>query len=387
MWGQLDVSIPFIDLKTQFHHLEDDIRASIDAVLAHGKFIMGPEVGALEEKLAEFAGVTHAISCSSGTDALLMPLMASDIGAGDAVFVPPFTFIATAEVISMLGATPVFVDVDPRSFNMDPSLLERSIGNVRKAGRLKPRCVIAVDLFGLPADYDSIGEIARREELLLLEDAAQSFGGVYKGRPAGNLGDVGAVSFFPAKPLGAYGDGGAIFTNDTDLAQRLRSIRIHGKGVDKYDNVRIGLNGRLDTIQAAILLAKLRAFPGEIEARRRAAARYTAILKEVVDTPLVPSSSQSAWAQYSILTESRDLVREQLNSQGIPTMIYYPKALHVQTAYAGLGYSPGDFPVSESLSERILSLPMHGYLEDAQIDMIAHAVVHCLQGADAKFAS
>lgn len=381
------MSIPFIDLKSQFHHLESEIRAAIDIVLTHGKFIMGPEVSELEAKLADFAGVRHAISCSSGTDALLMPLMAWQIGEGDAVFVPPFTFVATAEVISMLGATPVFVDVDPQTFNLDPGKLQQSIDEVKNQGRLQPRGLIAVDLFGLPADYDSLNEIARRENLWLLEDAAQGFGGVYHNQPAGSLGDVGAVSFFPAKPLGAYGDGGAILTDDDETAERLRSVRVHGKGTDKYDNVRIGINGRLDTLQAAVLLAKLKSFSVELDARQHAAERYTANLKNVVQTPFVPDSLRSAWAQYSILTDSRSVIQEYLKSLGIPTMIYYPKPLHLQTAYSGLNHVPGDFPVSEALSERILSLPMHGYLEDTEIDAISSAIVTCLEDARAGIAS
>jgi UDP-2-acetamido-2-deoxy-ribo-hexuluronate aminotransferase len=383
--------IPFIDLKEQFRQLESDIRARIDRVLEHGNFILGPEVRELEEKLARFVGVRHCVSCSSGTDALLMPLMALGIGPGDAVFTSPFTFIATAEVISLLGATPVFVDIDPRTFNIDPGQLELAIRAVQErdasiyplpsaANReplaMHPKGVIPIDLFGLPADYDPITDIAERYGLFILEDAAQGLGGLYRDRAAGSLGHVGATSFFPAKPLGCYGDGGAIFTDDDAMAEKLASIRVHGKGGHKYDNVRTGINGRLDTMQAAILLAKLEVFPAEIEARQRVAALYTELLtshSSLLTVPFVPPGMRSAWAQYSVLTDDREGVQACLKKEGIPTAVYYPKPLHLQTAFSSLDYRQGDFPVSERTAARIFSLPMHPYLQHQQVEAIANA--------------
>jgi UDP-2-acetamido-2-deoxy-ribo-hexuluronate aminotransferase len=357
------MTIPFIDLKAQFRELEDEIRSGIDRVLEHGRFIMGPEVQELEAALAGFAGVKHAISCSSGTDALLMPLMAYGIGPGDAVFTTTFTFVATAEVISLLGATPVFVDIDPRTFNVNPEQLTAAIEKTRAAGTLKPRGVITVDLFGLPADYDAVASIAAENDLFILEDAAQSFGAVYKGRKAGSLGHVAATSFFPAKPLGCYGDGGAVLTDDDEMAAKLRSVRVHGQGSDKYENVRIGINGRLDTLQAAILLPKLQAFPGELQARQGVAERYHAGLGNVVETPCVPDGYTSAWAQYSVLSDDRAQILAALKDAGVPTAIYYPKPLHLQSAYAYLGQGPGTFPESEAAAQRIFSLPFHPYLD------------------------
>lgn len=369
--------IQFIDLAEQYKHLKEEIDANIQRVLTHGKYIMGPEVAELERKLAEYAGVKHAVSCSNGTDALLMPLMAWGIGKGDAVFTTPFTFIATSEVVSLLGATPVFVDIDPDTYNIDPLQLDIAIQNVIQEGKLAPKAVIPVDLFGLPADYDRIEEIAKRYALKVLEDAAQGFGGVYKGRRAGNFGDAAGTSFFPAKPLGCYGDGGAIFTNDDELAAKLKSIRVHGQGTDKYENVRVGINGRLDTLQAAILLPKLRAFNEELGARNRAAARYTEGLKDIVKTPVVPDGLISCWAQYSVLAEDaveRRYFMEKLKAADIPTAIYYPKPLHLQTAYAGLEYKEGDFPAAEDASSRIFSLPMHPYLTEETIDRIVSVI-------------
>lgn len=372
------MSIPFVDLKAQFARVETDVRAGIDSVLAHGKFIMGPEVGELETQLAEFAGVKHAITCSSGTDALLIPLMAYGVGPGDAILTSPFTFIATAEVISMLGATPVFVDVDPRTFNLDPQALELALRSLQGTD-LRPRGVISVDIFGLPAEADEIMSIAERNSLFVLEDAAQSFGATYKGRAAGSLGHVASTSFFPAKPLGCYGDGGAMFTDDDDLCEIIKSIRIHGKGTDKYDNIRIGVNGRLDTMQAAILLAKLKIFPDELAARQRVADRYTDELHELVETPFMPNASTSAWAQYSVLSDQRDRLQASLGQVGVPTAVYYPTPLHLQTAFASLGYKPGNLPVSETLAERIISLPMHPYMEPETQDEIVAAVGTALE--------
>ncbi|GAB6192092.1 DegT/DnrJ/EryC1/StrS family aminotransferase [Desulfocastanea catecholica] len=369
----------FVDLKAQQERIRPQIDAAIKKVLHHGNYIMGPEVAELEERLARFAGVKHCISVASGTDALLMALMAYGVGPGDAVFTTPFTFVATGEVISLLGATPIFVDIDPQTFNIDPGLLEEAIINFNQRSTindqpLTPKGIIPVDLFGLSADYDVINAIARKHDLFVLEDAAQGFGGVYKGRQAGSLADVAATSFFPAKPLGCYGDGGAIFTDDDALADQLCSIRIHGKGTDKYNNVRIGINGRMDTIQAAILLPKLDIFPDELESRNRIAKKYTHLLQGVpgVKTPGIPDGYVSAWAQYSILVDNRDVLQKQLSAQKIPTAVYYPKPLHLQMAYADLGHSAGDFPVAENISGQILSLPMHPYLDEETLNIIVN---------------
>jgi UDP-2-acetamido-2-deoxy-ribo-hexuluronate aminotransferase len=377
------MTIPFIDLKAQYRELEAEIRSGIDRVLTHGQFVMGPEVKELEAELARFAGVKHAISCSSGTDALLMPLMAYDVGPGDAVFTTTFTFVATAEVISLLGATPIFVDINPRTFSIDPKALDAAIERTRAAGSLRPRGVITVDLFGLPADFDSIAPIAAKHDLFILEDAAQSFGAIYKGRNAGSLGHVAATSFFPAKPLGCYGDGGAVFTDDDDLAATLRSIRVHGQGSDKYNNERIGINGRLDTLQAAILLPKLRIFRGEIETRQRVAERYNAGLGNVVETPYVPNGYTSAWAQYSVLTDDRSHMQAALKTMGIPTAIYYPKPLHMQDAYAYLHQDQDAFPISEAAAERILSLPFGPYLNEDTQRTIIDAVLESVSASTA----
>lgn len=389
MEGRDIESIVLVDLKAQRRVLGDRLTKRIEAVLEHGIFIMGPEVGELEQRLADFAGVRHAITCSSGTDALLMPLMAFGIGTGDAVLTTPFTFIATAEVIALLGATPVFVDVDPQTFNMDPSALEKALkaletgntslyplpANATREG-LRPKGIIPVDLFGLAADYDALNRVAKDHGLFVLEDAAQSFGGVYRnGKKTCALAEVAATSFFPAKPLGCYGDGGAVFTDDDELAKTIRSIRVHGKGTHKYDNVRIGLNGRLDTIQAAILLEKLEIFPQELVQRQRIAEHYTERLKHVVQTPWIPQGYQSAWAQYTIVSDRRPEIQKALQDQGIPSAVYYPKPLHLQSAFAPLGYKRGDFPVSEQLSNCALSLPMHPYLTDGQVGRIVDTVL------------
>lgn len=356
--------IPFIDLHAQQQRIRDQIETRIKTVLDHGKYIMGPEVREVEEKLAAYVGVQYCITCASGTDALLMALMAYNVGPGDAIITTPFTFISTAEVVSLLGATPVFVDIDPVTFNIDPAKIREALESeaVRNAD-FRVKGIIPVDLFGQPADYEEINAIARKYHLFVLEDAAQSFGAEYKGRKCGALGDVAATSFFPAKPLGCYGDGGAIFTNDEALAAQLRSIRVHGKGSDKYDNVRIGINGRFDTLQAAVILAKLAIFDEEVALRQQVAGRYGELLADVVDTPQVLSDRTSVWAQYSVLSGQRDSLMAHLKEHGVPTAIYYPKPLHLQTAYQYLGYREGDFPVSESVAERIFSLPMHPYLQ------------------------
>jgi UDP-2-acetamido-2-deoxy-ribo-hexuluronate aminotransferase len=371
------VIINFIDLKAQQERLYPQIQERIQRVLEHGRYIMGPEIPELETRLATYLGVKHAITCSSGTDALLMSLVAYGVGPRDAIFTTPFTFIATAEVIQLLGATPVFVDIDPRTFNLDPQALQEAVETLGKNPRtasLRPKGIIPVDLFGQPADYDHINAIAQRHGLFVLEDAAQSFGATYKGKKAGALADVAATSFFPAKPLGAYGDGGAIFTDNDDLASRLRSIRVHGQGTHKYDNVRIGLNGRLDTLQAAILLAKIEVFDQEMAARQTAAARYSQTLQDVVEVPHVAPECTSAWAQYSVLTDRREALQAKLKSAGIPTAIYYPLPLHLQRAFAPLGHKSGDFPVSEAAAQRIFSLPMHPYLDAATQDVICSAL-------------
>ena len=359
--------IQFIDLSAQQQLIRPKIDAAIKKVLDHGQYIMGPEVAELEERLADFVGVNHCISVASGTDALMMALMVHDIGPGDAILTTPFTFVATSEVISLLGATPVFVDIDPATFNIDPLQLEKTITDfvADTSHGLKLKGVIPVDLFGLPADYSPINEIARRYELFVVEDAAQGLGGLYCGQQAGSLCDLGTTSFFPAKPLGCYGDGGALFTDDDAFAAKLRSIRVHGKGTDKYDNIHIGLNGRLDTLQAAILLAKMDNFPEEIKSRQKIAAKYSELLQlhEGIATPVVPADCQSVWAQYSILIDQRESLQLVLKGRGVPSAIYYPKPLHLQTAYAGLEYKAGDFPIAEEVAARILSLPMHPYLE------------------------
>ena len=365
--------IDFIDLKAQQKKIALQLRERIERVLSHGKYIMGPEIQELEERLAAYVGVKQVVTCSSGTDALLMPLMAYGVGPGDAVFTSPFTFIATAEVIQLLGATPVFVDIDPKTFNIDPNALHQAISGLKqnpKTAALKPKGIIPVDLFGQPADYDAINALARQHNIFVLEDAAQSFGGTYKGKKACSLADVAATSFFPAKPLGGYGDGGAIFTNDDDLASRLRSIRIHGQGSDKYDNIRIGLNGRFDTLQAAIVLVKMDIFDQEVIERQRVAQRYSRGLEGLVEVLFLSPDCTSVWAQYSVLSEQRRILLEKLKAAGIPSAIYYPIPLHLQGAFRHLAYREGDFPISEDASRRIFSLPMHPYLEATQQDVI-----------------
>ncbi len=364
----------FIDLKAQQDRIKDQIDRNIQNVLAHGKYIMGPEVKELEEKLAAYAGTQYAVGVASGTDALLMPLMAWETGPGDAVFTVSFTFIATAEVVQLLGATPVFVDIDAETYNMDASKLEEAILRVKKEGKLTPKGIIPVDLFGQPADYDEINAIAKKHGLWVLEDTAQGFGGVYKGKRAGSLAHVAGTSFFPAKPLGTYGDGGMVFTDDQDMHDKLLSIRVHGQGTDKYNNIRIGINGRLDTLMAAILLPKADIFEEEIGLRQVVAGRYNDLLETVVKTPYVKEHNVSAWAQYSILHPNRDQVINGLKEEGIPTAVYYPKPLHLQDAFAHLGYRYGDMPVSERIAGEIFSIPMHPYLKEEDQVRIAEAI-------------
>jgi dTDP-4-amino-4,6-dideoxygalactose transaminase len=368
--------VPFIDLAAQRRRLGKAIDEAVSRVFSHCQFINGPEVVELEAELAAFSGAKHVVTCASGTDALLMVLMARGVGRGDAVLCPSFTFCATGEAVALTGATPVFADVDEATFNIDANSLKRGIATAKKLG-LKPRAVIPVDLFGQPADHDAIGAIAEAEGMFVLDDAAQAFGASYKGRRLGTLGLVTATSFFPAKPLGCFGDGGAIFTDDAELADTLRSVRVHGQGSDKYDNVRLGLTGRLDTLQAAILLEKLKIFEDEIAARNKVAERYAQGLGNVVTVPRVASGCTSVWAQYTIRLPQvcdRDGFAATLKAQGIPTAIYYPKSMHQQTAYRDFPVADGGLPASERLSGDVISLPMHAYLDEPTQERIIKAV-------------
>ncbi len=373
--------IAFIDLGAQRRRLGAKVEDAVARVLAHCQFINGPEVAQLEADLAAFTGATHVVSCASGTDALLMVLMAAGVGRGDAVFCPSFTFCATGEAAALTGATPVFVDVDETTFNLDSESLLRGIATAKKLG-LVPKAVIPVDLFGQSADHDAIAAVAGAERLFVLDDAAQGFGATYQGSRIGSFGHATATSFFPAKPLGCYGDGGAIFTDDAGFADTLRSIRVHGQGSDKYDNVRLGLTGRLDTIQAAVLIEKLKIFEDEIEARNRVAARYSAALAGLVDVPHVAEGNVSVWAQYTIRLRQvdRDGFAARLKSFGVPTAIYYPKSLHQQTAYRHYPVAEGGLGVSERLSADVISLPMHAYLDEATQDRVIAAVRAALAG-------
>ncbi|GLS89624.1 aminotransferase DegT [Psychromonas marina] len=352
----------FIDLAAQYQHLKEKIDKRIQTVLDHGKYIMGPEVSELEDKLAEYVGVKHAVTCANGTDALTLCMMALDIKEGDAVFCPTFTFFATAEAVAFAKATPVFVDSDEQTFNICPVDLEKRIKNVIAEGKLKPKAIIAVDLFGLPANYPELERIAKKYDLKIIEDAAQGFGGSINAKKTGSFGDIATTSFFPAKPLGCYGDGGAVFTNNDGYAELLRSFRVHGKGNDKYDNIRIGMNSRLDTIQAAILLEKLAEFPQELISRNKAATNYEKELSTHFKTPQVPEGYVSSWAQYTLVDENRDAAMAEYKEQGIPTVVYYATCMHQQTAFKYLGYCEGDFPVAEKLAKQVFSLPMHPYL-------------------------
>ena len=371
--------VEFIDLKAQRDRIRSEIDRAIARVLDHGQYIMGPEVAELERQLATFTGAKHAITCASGTDALLIAMMAKGLKPGDAVLCPAFTYTATPETIALLGASPVFVEVDDVTFNVAPAQLEAGIAAARAAG-LRPVGLIAVDLFGLPADYDEIGIIAERHGLWVLADAAQSFGASRRGVKAGALAHITATSFFPAKPLGCYGDGGAIFTDDDEVADVMRSIRLHGKGVEKYDVVRLGVNGRLDTLQAAILLEKLRIFPDEIEARERVAQSYSKQLAGVAQVPVCGNESQSAWAQYTLRLPKgkRDKLMHGLAKAGIPAQIYYPRPLHHQPAYEAYPVAEGGVPVSERLPNEVISLPMHPYLSAEQQTMIADRITSIL---------
>lgn len=366
--------LPFIDLGAQRRRLGSGIDEAILRVVGHGAYVMGPEIAELEARLADFCGAAHAITCSSGTDALAMILMAKGVGPGDAVICPSFTFAATGEVVAWLGATPVFADCHPDTFNLDAESVRKAIGKARELA-LKPVGLIAVDLFGQPADYDAIEPVCAEEGLWLLCDTAQGFGGTYRGRRTGSIGHASATSFFPAKPLGCYGDGGAIFTDDAELAGILRSIRNHGQGSDRYDNVRIGINGRLDTIQAAVLLQKLDVFPDEIETRQHVARRYNEGLCDLVIVPAILDDCVSTWAQYTIrLSPSRRAAfAEHLRNEGIPTAIYYPRPMHLQTAYKRYPVAQGGLPVCEKLAGEVISLPMHPYLDETTQDRIIDA--------------
>lgn len=374
----------FRDLKQQYQVLKQDIDHAVLDVMQSGAFIMGQPVKELESQLAEYVGVKHCLTCANGTDALTLALKAWGIGEGDAVFVPDFTFFASAEVVALEGATPIFVDVDANTFNISPIDLEHAIESVIKDGTLTPKVIIAVDLFGLPADYPAIRRIADKYHLYILEDGAQGFGGSINGKRACSFGDISTTSFFPAKPLGCFGDGGAVFTDNNEWARLIDSYRVHGKGSFKYDNVRIGMNSRLDTIQAAILQVKLKAFREyELEAVNKIAARYTELLKDIsgIKTPVIPEGFTSSRAQYTIQLpsrEQRDALQSAFRAQGIPSMVYYPKPMHLQTAFSSSQFSNFSLFTSVSLCETVLSLPMHPYLTDSEIFRIVEAVKNAL---------
>jgi UDP-2-acetamido-2-deoxy-ribo-hexuluronate aminotransferase len=361
-----NVSMQFIDLKAQYGKLKTDINARIQAVLDHGQYILGPEVAELESRLASRTRSKHCISCASGTDALLLAMMALEIGQGDEVITSPFTFFATGEMIALLGAVPVFVDIDPETYNIDPAKIEAAITPRTKA-------IMPVSLYGQCADFDSINEVAAKHGVAVIEDAAQSFGGTYKGQESGNLSTIGCTSFFPSKPLGCYGDGGALFTNDDSLASRIATLRNHGQD-RRYHHVAIGINGRLDTIQAAVLLAKLDVFDEELTSRQRGAAAYNNLLKDAAQIPVVRDGYTSPYAQYTIEVDERDTVQQVLQQAGIPTAVHYPVPLHLQPVFAHMNLTEGSFPHSERAGKRVLSLPMHPYLESEQISQIAKSV-------------
>jgi len=370
------MTIPFINLKEQYSRNKANIDAAIHRVLDHGQYIMGPEIKELETQLADYIGVKHALACSNGTDALTLPLMTKKLSKKDAIFTTPFTFFASAETITLAGATPVFVDIDQKTYNIDPESLKLSIQKVLDDGELNPKGIVPVDLFGIAADYDAINAIAEEFGLFVLEDAAQAFGANYKGRKAGSLAPIASTSFYPAKPLGCYGDGGAIFTDDTELYDQLVSLRVHGQATsgNKYDNVQIGMNARMDTIQAAVLLEKLKLYDEELEQRNRVAECYTATLADSIITPSIPAQQGSVWAQYSIQVNDREKLQNDLRQAGIPTAVFYPIPIHLSTAYQHLGHSTGDFPITEEISHKIVSLPMHPFLDNEEVMSIAEAV-------------
>lgn len=373
-----EINMEFRDLKTQYQKYKNEIDSAIQGVLNSANYIGGKQVNELEQQLAEYVGVKHCISCANGTDALSLVLMAWDVKEGDAVFVPDFTFFSTGEVVAFNGATPVFVDVDNKTFNLDPVKLQNSIEKTLKEGKLTPKVVIPVDLFGLPSDYTEIEKIAKQYNLQVMEDGAQGFGGNINGKMACSFGDAATTSFFPAKPLGCYGDGGAIFTNDDQLAETLKSIKVHGKGTNKYDNVRIGVNSRLDTIQAAVLQVKLKAFiEHEVEDVNKSYHLYTEKLKDIVETPYIPEGFYSSFAQYTIklqTKEQRDGLQAELKKSGIPSMIYYNKPMHKQEAFSDLEIDNNDYPITNKLCETVLSLPMHPYLKEEEISAVVQVI-------------
>ena len=376
----------FRDLAKQYQILKNDIDEAMLSVASGAHYIMGPQVKELEQQLADYVGVKHCLTCANGTDALTLALKAWGIGPGDAVFVPDFTFFASAEVVALEGATPVFVDVDDTTFNIDTQSLEAAIQRVLEEGKLTPKVIVAVDLFGLPANYPQVKAVAKKYGLLILEDGAQGFGGKILNSQfskACSFGDIATTSFFPAKPLGCYGDGGAVFTDNDEWATLMNSYRVHGKGTDKYDNVRIGMNSRLDTMQAAILQVKLRAFDGEVERVNEAARHYTSLLKDYVKTPVIPEGFGSSWAQYTIQLpnkEQRDRLQAAMKEKGIPTMVYYPKPMHAQTAFANSQFSilNSQLYASNRLSSTVLSLPMHPYLEASDIEFVSSTLISLL---------
>ncbi len=364
--------IPLKDLRRQYLAMKEEMDAALMDTVASGSFVMGDAVSDLERQLADYVGVKHCISCGNGTDALLLSLTALDIGTGDAVFVPDFTFFATAEVVASRGATPVFVDVCPSDFNMDVSDLESKIADVVREGRLRPAAVIAVDLFGLPARYDRIRPVCQQHAMWLIEDGAQGFGGSLRGQKSCSFGDISTTSFFPAKPLGCYGDGGAVFCNNDEWAERLRSLRVHGKGSDKYDNRHIGMNSRLDSIQAAILQVKLRHFDQELDAMHSIAKVYHERLCDKVSVPVVEPDAVSSWAQYVVQTDHRDDLQRRLNAAGIAAAVYYPRTMSQQSAFAYLHQQP--CPEALRLTQRVLALPMHPYLTDDEIQLVTTTI-------------
>ena len=371
------MGIPFIDLAAQQARIRPEIDRAVARVLDHGQYILGPEVAELEGQLAVFSGSAHCLSCANGTDALQLALMALGIGAGDAVFVPSFTFAATAEVVPLVNATPVFVDVLPDTFNMDPESLKRAIAHAKDQG-LRPAAIIPVDLFGLPADFQALTPIAREAGMAVIDDAAQGFGALYHNRRVGSLADITTTSFFPAKPLGCYGDGGAVFTDSDELAALIDSFRIHGKGSHKYFNERVGINSRLDTLQAAILIEKMKLYEEEISLREKVAQRYSRRLAGAFEVPFIPQGLTSVWAQYTIVTSGaaeRTALQEACSKAGVPTVIYYPMPLHHQKAYAHFPADPAGLKVSEALCDKVLSLPMHPYLEEDVQDRIVDTLI------------
>jgi dTDP-4-amino-4,6-dideoxygalactose transaminase len=377
----------FIDLGAQRERIRERLAAAISRVVDGGKYILGPEVAEFEQKLAAYVGVKHVVACANGTDALLLPLYASGIGPGDAVFVPSFTFAATAEVVALAKAEAIFVDVDADTYNIDIASLEAAIAMVKAEGRLRPRAIIPVDLFGLGADYIALEAIAEREGLLVIEDAAQAMGGSIDGKMCGAFGNVAGTSFYPAKPLGCYGDGGAMFTDDNELAERLRSFAFHGKGETQYDNIHVGVNSRLDTLQAAILIEKLAILEDEMIARQTVAKRYSDGLADIVKVPTIREGSRSAWAQYAVETSHRDALKTHLQGKEIPSVIYYVKPLHQQVAYRDYPRAPGGLPVSETLPRHILCLPMHPYLGNGDQDRIIDTIRRFLEGQSSQAAA